>query len=380
MAWLKKNLLLVLGGAVALVLLGVAGYFLWSRYTLESQVTQALTDQTTALNDLMNKEPHPGNEKIDNIKAAQQQDAKLQEYAAEARKTFVPLEYPTNIDSGQLKLLLDTTIDELQRSAGRAGVKLQPQYAFTFQGQRSLMQFDQNTRLPLARMLMDIRAIAQVVFGAKVLALDGVRRCSVATQDTPGATGTSEFWNKKPQTNELAVLTPYEFTFHSFTAELGAVLEGLYRSSNGFLVKNIVVDTSPSQLLEKPAEDELTAAPAATPSMSMMQMQMMMRYGLRGRYPTPTPAPQETPAVTSKGGLSPMLDEKPFRVVLQVEVLRLLSPEEAKAAKAAGRSRPARPAAEPGAEGQAAPADGTAPADGSAPAATPADPAATPVP
>ncbi|HNQ91027.1 MAG TPA: Amuc_1100 family pilus-like protein [Verrucomicrobiota bacterium] len=372
MAWLKKNLLLVLSGVVALVLLGVAGYFLWSRYTLESQVTQELTDQTTALNDLMNKEPHPGNEKVDNIKAAQQQDTKLQEFAAQARKTFVPLEYPTNLDSGELKLLLDTTIDELQRSAGRAGVKLQPQYAFTFQGQKSQMQFEQATLLPLARMLTDIRSIAQVIIGAKVLALDGIRRCPVSTQDTPGATGTSEFWNKKPLTNEWAIVTPYEFTFHSFTAELGAVLEGLYRSSNGFLVKNIVVDPSPSQLLEKPAEEDMTAMPAAAPGMSMMQMQMMMRYGLRGRYAMPAPQPQETPSATSRGGLSPMLDEKPFRVVLQVEVLRLLSPEEAKAAKTAARSRPVRPAVEPG-------ADGTTPADGSAPA-DPADPAATPAP
>lgn len=373
MPWLKKNLVLVVAGAVALVLLGLAGYFLYSKYSLESQVTEELAAQTKELNDLANLDPNPGNEKVDNIKAAQEQEKLLQAFVDDARKTFVPIEYPTNLDSGHLKLLLDDTIDDLQRGAQRAGVKLQSQYAFTFAAQKPLMSFEQNTLQPLAYMLTDIKVISQVLFNARVLALDGIRRVAVTSQDTPSATpGMSDYWKQKIITNDLAVLTPYEFTFHCFTGELATVLEELYRSPHCFLVKNVVVDPSVSQLLEKPDVGASDVSPMmAYPSMNLMQMQMMMRYGMRSRYaPAPQPeAPAQVP--TARGGLTPMLDEKPFRVVLWVNTIRMRSPEEIKAARASRPARTARPAVSadgqpaesPDAQATPAP-DATQPAEG----------------
>lgn len=365
MDWLKKNLLLVASGAVALVLLGFAGFFLWSKYNLETQVTEALGAQTEELNRLSNSDPHPGTEKVNNIASAKEQDKKLQDFVEEARKTFVPMNYPTNLDSGQLKLLLDTTIDELVRTAGTAGVKLQSQYAFTFGPQRTQMSFDQKDVLPLARMILDIKTVCLGLFEARILALDGIRRCTVSTLDTPS----SDFWNKKPTTNDWAVLVPYEFTFHCFTTELNRVIEGLYRNPHGFVVKNIVVDTAPSQLIERPADGTEDQGMPMMPNMNWMMMQQMMRYGMRGgRYAAPMPAPQETPAQapTARGGLTPLLDEKPFRVVLWAESIRLRDPEEVKAAaKQARASRPVR-SLTPDGEGQGS--DPNAPA-GETPAA-----------
>lgn len=373
MDWVKKNLLLVVSGVVALVLLSVAGYYLWSKHSLEAQVTESLASQTSELNQLSNSDPHPGNEKVKNIEAAKEQDKKLQEFVGEARKTFVPISYPTNLDSGQLKLLLDTVIDEMQRKADGMGVKLQPQYAFTFGSQRSQMSFDQKDILPLARMVVDIKTVVLDLFEARVLTLDGIRRCTVSSLDTPSP----DFWNKKPTTNDTfgAVLTPYEFTFHCFTSELNRVVEGLYRSPHAFLLKSIVVDTSPSSLLER-TEDGAgePTMPMMMPGMNPMQLQMLMqmqRYGMRGmRYATPPP--QEVPSPAARGGLTTLLDEKPFRAVLWVESVRLLDPEEIKAAKASARtSRPVRPAPVEGAEAadpNAAPAE--TPAEG-APAQEP---------
>lgn len=363
MAWLKKNLLLAVGGAVALVLLGVAVFFLWSQYRREAEVTAALNDQSQQLEGFARKEPNPGNEKVDNIKAAKEQDKLLREFEAEARKTFVPQNYPTNLESGQLKLLMDTTIDELTRAAARSGVKLPDDFGFTFGTLRRQMSFDSGNIQPLARMLTDIRGVCLSLFQARILALDGIRRCTVVpTLDTPGP----EFWNKKPTTNEYAAIIPYEFTFHCFTTELGQALENLYRSPQAYLVKNIVVDTSQSTLLEKPAEGADPTMPAG-PMMNFQQMQMMMRYGMRGgRYGGYMPPPQPVPApTTTSGGLSPMLDEKPFRAILWIETLRLLDPSEAKAV----RARPTRPAAPVGET-----TDGSTPAPDAS--ATPADPAA----
>jgi hypothetical protein len=221
-------------------------------------------------------------------------------------------------------------------------------------------------------MILDIKTVSLGLFDARVLALDGIRRCTVSSLDSPSA----DFWNKKPTTNDWAILTPYEFTYHCFTSELNRVVEALYRNPHAFLVKNIVVDTAPSQLIERPADGSGDSAMPMMPGMNWMQMQMMMRYGMRGgRYAAPIPPPQEvpTPAPTARGGLTPLLDEKPFRVVLWVESVRLRDPEEVKAAARQARaSRPAR-SLTPEADGQSG--DTNAPAGD-----TPAESAPVPQP
>jgi hypothetical protein len=162
--------------------------------------------------------------------------------------------------------------------------------------------------------------------------------------------GQSDYWNKKAVTNDLAVLTPYEFTVHCFTKELAVALEKLYSSPHGFLVKNVVVDPSASQLLEK------TATPETSPLLPMggfnlAQLQMMLRYGMYGRRFLPQP--EVTAPQALRSGTETVLDEKPFRTILWVDVLRLRDLSEVKAGRAAkpARSRMATP-------------DGLLPADG----------------
>jgi len=111
-------------------------------------------------------------------------------------------------------------------------------------------------------------------------------------------------------TNDLAILTPYEFTFHCFTGELAAFLDGIQKSPHWLLVKNVAVDHSPSSLLQ-------------TPGM----------WGMSGRMPGPGPR--------FVNGRMIVLDEQPFRVRAWVYAVRLLSPEEAQALKAAGAMSPA---------------------------------------
>ncbi|MBM3878103.1 MAG: hypothetical protein FJ387_00015 [Verrucomicrobia bacterium] len=375
MPWLKKNLVLVVGAAVALVLLGVAGYYLYTRISLESEVSAALEAQTAELDRLSRLDPHPGTEKVNNIDAAVKQEQQLQGLLGEVQKTFVPVAYPKGLESGQFKLLLDNTVDELQRAAERAGVRLQPNYAFTFSAQKPLMSFDRPSIEPMTQMLMDIRAVSLALFQAKILALDGVRRPSVGALETPSLTpGVSDYWSKKPTTNTLAVLTPYEFTFHCFTPELAKVAAGLAHSVHSFLVKSVVVDTTISTLLDKSAADGYPGAemgampmtPTMPQGMNPMMLQMMRRYGMGGmggaysRYfprggegvePLPT-----APTGPIRPGTSVVLDERPFRVVLWVDSVRLREPEEPKAPR--GRARPGMPAGEPmpGGMGEGAPA------------------------
>lgn len=365
MAWLKKNLMLVASGTVTLVLLGLAGYFLWAQISKEAEVTASLEEQSTKLDGLLALDPQPT---AQNITAAQEQEKTMGAFMDEVKKAFVPLDYFTNLDSGQFKVLLDTTVDQLRREADQAGVKLQRDYAFTFSSQKTLMSFDQNQIKPLAMAMVEVRDISRIIINARVLSLDGIRRVAIANDSPSPTPGQSDTWTRKITTNDLAYLVPYEFTFHGFTPELAAVLQGLARSPHSFIVKNVGVDTTPSSLLDTNAAnpDGTSPGPIMAPTLpGGMSAAMASRYGLRGRgrYGASAAATPEAavagPALPRRGGLEVLLEEKPFRVVLWIDVVRLRDPAEARSS--AGSARPARGAA-------------------ASPEADPADPAAKPEP
>jgi hypothetical protein len=369
MAWLKKNLVLVASGSVVLVLLGLAGYFLWTQISKELEVTASLGEQSTKLDGLLALDPQPTPQ---NITAAQDQEKEMERFLADVKKAFVPLAYDTNLDSGQFKVLLDTTVDQLRREAERAGVKLNRDYAFTFSSQKSLMSFDQNQIKPLSMALVEIRDLTRIFINARVLSLDGIRRVAFANDSPSLMSGQSDTWTRKITTNDLAYIVPYEFVFHGFTPELAAVLQGLAKSPHSFVVKNVAVDTSPSALLDTNAAnpDGTSPSPVMAPTFpGGMNAAMAARYGLRGRgrygQPSAAVAPESAvptgPALPKRGGMEVLLEEKPFRAVLWIDVIRLRDPEEAKSSTKAS-ARPARaPAAAAGA--------------GADPAATPASPA-----
>jgi hypothetical protein len=333
-------------------LLGLGGYFLYAQIDQEHQITEALNAQTEQMETLDKKDPQPGNAKVNNIEAAKEQKKELEAFLVKARKAFVPVPHPTNMDGGQFKILLENTLDELRRSAANAGVKLPQDYAFTFAAEKPLMSVEAKTVQPLTDALLTIEAISKVIFDARVLALDGIRRVSITAQDTPSPTpGQSDYWSKKPETNELAIITPYEFTFHCFTAELAAVLQGLATNRYCFIVKNVTVDTTPSSVLDT----NVTAngeAPSATPAMDSRYL-MMMRYGRRYFPNMPAAPPPEAvspggrPPI-KRGGMTVVLDEKPFRVVLRVDAVRLFDKNGSQAGASAKPARAARGGPAPG--------------------------------
>jgi hypothetical protein len=359
MDWIKKNLGLVISGAVALALLGFAGYFLYSKYGLSQQQSTRLEEQENKLNGLINQKPNPGNKKVDNIAAAKEQTERLTEFAKRAQSLFINVPYPTNLDSGSFKLLLDNTVDELQREARASGTKLPDNYAFTFSVQKPMVSVKSSTIKPLSRTLMEIKTIVGILFDAKILGLDRIRRISVPDEDAGTAMlamggGPSDYWTRKPTTNALAVVVPYEFSFRCFSGELQAVLEGLASSPHNFLVKNLVVDTGETNTVDMfdagaGTGDGETQMPRMSP-----QMMMMMRYGMRPgmRYMQPPMGeadPTQAPVDTSK-----IVSEKPFRVTAWVDVVRMLGPDDA---PAAGAARPRRAGGPPNGGAPGAPAD-----------------------
>jgi hypothetical protein len=211
--------------------------------------------------------------------------------------------------------------------------------------------FKEAELLPLAYQLVEIRALCEVLFEARVHALVRIRRVPVSKQDT----GTSEYLTgSKITTNAVtaAVVTPYEVTFHAFSPELAAVLTGLQQSRHAFVVKMLDVEhiedsgTLPIQETPYPVYP-VPGVPlpgGVTPTPQSESERMRQRYGQTpggargggrdfqqryGRGPgaqpgiAPAPSTLYAPAGSSRRGPEVVLEEKPLKVTLTVEAVRL---------------------------------------------------------
>lgn len=322
MRWLKRNLVLVIGGLVALGLLGLAGYFLFIKIKQNDDVTAQLDVSTAELKRLVNRDPHPGTAQVKNIAAAKDEHIKVKAFLDQVKSHFSPPPSTNQLSSREFRALLDNTVNELRRGAEASGVQVEKDYWFTFAAQKTAVNFPTNQVGNLATQLAEIRALCKVLYEAKVLGLSGIKRAAVTTDDS----GYTDYVTNKMTTNAWAIVTPYEVTFDGFSSELAAVLDGLLRSQDCFVVKNMTA--------EKVADAQ--ANEAETPQMSDPYRRYggMMdpryggrspsggnRYGLEQRYRQQPPVAPTRPL--GKGGLDTALEEKTLRITLQLNSVKL---------------------------------------------------------
>ncbi|MEO8428611.1 MAG: hypothetical protein ABI651_16045 [Verrucomicrobiota bacterium] len=357
MTWLKKNLFWVVGGVVALGLLGGAFFYLYTSMQSEKEIDEQLRQKLAKGQELITS----GSAGKDGIEEGKQDQQKIEALLSEVRKFFTPIPYPPVKDSHDFRLLLDRTIEQLERDAKETAVSLPPKYAFSFKPQSEAVQFESANLRPLAMQLAEISTICEIIFKAKVHSIENVRRVPIAREDT----GQSDYIDKKAVTNALEIHMPYEFTFRSFSAEFGAVVEGLARSSHCFLIKSLNAETTtPVSSTETPG-----AVPGVMPmgpfnpyqrygvpgqggsesgGGGAMDSRMRMRYGMRyAPQPETPPAPVFGPPV--KTGPVILLEEKPLRVTMTIEAVRLRELEKQPAVKTekAKTARPPSPPAAP---------------------------------
>src|ERR1035437_5120164 len=86
MDWIKRNLYFLIGSLVALVLMGLAGWYLYSKWQLNNEILVSLDEQYGKLKRLNENKPQPGSGKVDNIKAAKDQQQELRDYIRKARQ------------------------------------------------------------------------------------------------------------------------------------------------------------------------------------------------------------------------------------------------------------------------------------------------------
>jgi hypothetical protein len=297
MAWIKRNLFFAIGGVIALLLLGAAGYYDYTSWSHNSAKLDQLNEIYGKLKEFGDEKPSPGNSKIDNIKTAGEQEVEVRDWidrTGDYFKPIAPIPDSPAVTSEDFAAALRRMVVQLQNEAATASVLLPPNYGFSFEAQRSLVKFAPGSLQPLAIQLGEVKAISEVLFASRVNSLDGIQRARVAVDDDQGPQ--ADYINDVPVTNNLAVLTPYVITFRGFSAELASVLGGFAASPHGLVVKGVNV---------QPAGAAAQAGAPAPGGFLGMQQSMAT-------------------AGTKKGGLPTVLNEQLLRITLTIEIVKPL--------------------------------------------------------
>jgi len=392
MDWVKRNLWFVVGGAAALLLMGWASWYLWGGLRHNQAAYEKLSGQFAELKRLYDLNPNPGNEKVDNIRAARQQQQELRAWLEQARRWFVPvpaippIEGTNRVQDAAFAAQLRQTIAGLERAAAAAGVSLPPKnpqtgapYYFSFEAQRTLLRFAPGSLEPLAVQLGEVKAICDLLFEAKINALDNLRRERISTNDYTGPY--SDYLSSSSVTNDLAIITPYEVTLRCFSPELARLLNAFRTSPHCLLIKTLDVEPAPATtgLELQPGQEAPLYPSAVTPAYpapstvlegpAAAAAAFRRRYGLmaesgRGEggrvpgpgtpgypgypppggrtyptypsypsYPTPAAPGYATPGVPAPGapgarsGMQTVIDEKLLRVTLTIHAVKLRDKE-----------------------------------------------------
>lgn len=311
MAWIKRNLLFVIGAVIAVGLLAAAGVYDFENWQRNNDALKSLNQMYDTLRKLNSQTPSPGNDKINNIQTAHKQAQQLQEWIQQAKQYFQPIPPvpdPTNgvITDAQFAAARDHTLNQLQIEAANASVSLPPQYGFSFEAERTLVRFAPGSLNALAQQLGEVKTICEIFYAAKVNSLDDIRRVRVSSGDASGPQ--SDYLDETAVTNQLAVFMPYEVTFRGFSQDLAKVLSSLASSSHGFIVKSINV---------QPAAG---AANASSPSSAQAPGGQSLPYAPSAQWPPYV----SSPAPPGGGGLQTVLNEQLLSITLDIDIVKLL--------------------------------------------------------
>lgn len=359
MAWIQRNLLFVIGSLVAVTLLGLGGWYFYRQNARNTEAREKLNSLYAELIRYNQLKPHPGDQKVDNIKAAIEQQKQMRQLLARCLQHFerIPARPDTtNVTAEAFAAELRRTIDQLQRDATNASVQLPPRYDFSFEAIKKTITFPPGSLVPLSVQLGEVKAISDILIRAKINALDSIRRERVSTLDQ----GVTDYILQTSVTNDLAILSPYEVSFRCFSHDLAEVLNGFATSPHCLLVRTLNVEpavTTPTTSPDgtplpfpttpltptyvpptpqpQPPGAEMPGVPRRPPFGRSAEMEYIERYGIGPRRPTPpttvTPtAPTPTPgvpAVPVRTGPQLVLNEKLLRVTLLVQVVKPKPPE-----------------------------------------------------
>ena len=319
MAWIKRNLILVVSGVVTLLLLGLGGYYLWSAIQKNAQIDNDINTTKEEIKRILEKPVTPTAE---NLKLAKAEGLKLNSFVADAKKLFPGTPPPSEaLNSPSFKSLLANTITELHRQASLVPTRLESNgpllYYFTFEAQRLALNLPPESLRPLYERLNEVQFISEVLFKSRINRLVTLHRAAVLGERPVGGAQASGGGNdylpatvKIDQETGMA-LWPYEVTFDCFTTEFAAVLEGLQNGKYGVLIKSVAVNPA----------DETPNAPGVRQPFQPAAPGQPPRRLPPGRNPANAPA-AAAPAGAPTAPMITMINERLIRVTLNLEIIK----------------------------------------------------------
>ena len=314
MSWIKRNLALVISGVIAIGLLGLGGWYLYSAMDKNSSIDNEINQTKSEIERLLNMDPSPVKSNLDN---AQVELKRLTAFIGEAKKLFPPTPPPAEpLNNESFKSLLATTVNDLNRQAASVGIRVPTNealggaYYYTFESQRLPVTFPPESLRPLSERLHEVQMLMSVLIKSRINRLVGIRRAYVPGEGTPqGPQGTADYLNIPPRTNAETsmVLWPYEVTFEAFSPELGKVMEELEHASYAVIVKYPVIETA-EEMRSSRLRDQQLGGGNPPPD---------RRFPGRPNAPAAPAAAAAAPAA-----LTPVINERLMRVTLRIDVIK----------------------------------------------------------
>jgi hypothetical protein len=303
MSWVKRNLYFVISCVLAVALLLAAGWYCYSQWQASDEASGSLTTAYGQLNDFANKPITPSTE---NIEAARNEAKQAQQLADGLQKRLVPIpSIPrTNVvDNRNFAFAVRDTIRQLATAAEANHVLLPADFAFSFTGQRDKAVYAAQSLDQLARELGEVKAICGVLLSNRIDSLEVLQR--ERTADDAAGTTAQDYLDSLSVTNNNTIVSPYQVTFLCFDPALSGVLAGFANQPYGIIIRSMEVG---------PADQTTSGEPAMMPQIP---------GGGGGERFGPGAPP---PAVTTRGGLPVVIDEKKLRVTMLLELVRILPP------------------------------------------------------
>ena len=311
MLWLKRNLFMLIGGVITLALLGVGGWYLFDKYSLNQEVNEKVNEAQSKLEQISKKEIYPS---LTNITVVLAQKKEATNVMAQERKYLAPVQYEKLSDQ-KFATLLDETLEQMRREAQNSAVKLPGrEYAFSFSAQKKRVNFAAGSVPYLTEQLLEVKAIASLLFDAKIKELTGIQRAQVSSDDG----GLEDYHLLRRETNAAlaAVVSPYIVTFLCFSPALAKVLESTIRSPYAMRVEAISVESLGPVLMPSAMVEPPPGVPAPAPGIAPPLGRLPFNPGPGNRPPPRAAAP------VARRSLETLIDEKAFRVSLLIDVVK----------------------------------------------------------
>jgi hypothetical protein len=327
MPWIKRNLFFVLSMAVGLILTGFCAFLFARDLSDNSSVNADFQNYATQYNQLLEAPVFPSDE---NINSALEDQKRATQFLADFRKVFVSPPPPPQKDERGFKTYLEESVVELRAAATNAGVQLPAvDYAFAFNEQQKMLNYPPENIPPWMQQLVEIKTLCGILFEARINSLESLQRVHVSDTDVGLAT---DYLEARITTNasQTQIITPYKITFRGFSREIAAVLGGLARSSNCFIVKHI--DVSPSlESLAAPVFSAPVLAPAPAAPRNFLPPPRPYQRGEDPRdrrrdlreAPVAAPPPRPQPAIPFSIVPVTVLSERLLRVSISLDVVKL---------------------------------------------------------